>query len=455
METKHLTILLITVLLAQAFPMDVLGLDEVDSNFLKYEVGEVFVGELRHVIQIINPWQNAATGKLVVPLVNNRTSYHYTVLYNFSAEGGRFSSSRFLNDSFRNVYLCWENVEIPPRKNFTIELDYFVISFSVRYMVNPSLVGSYDVNSELYRRYIEPEKLIQSDNPEIVRTAQTIVGDEENPHKKAVLIYAFVTKHLKYEVQSEEKGALWALENRKGDCSEYSYLFVALCRAVGIPARVQAGFAFHYVNEVIENGHMWAEYYLENYGWIPADATWKMFDQIDYRHVSSIQSIPEVMPYANFHFESAGGRRLEDKQRIQLKRVSTSKFSDSQFAEKIMAAIQMVKQAEFGASIGKILGVKFLFPSEIDNVEHKILECKVYIQNAVDAWSESSQIATGNAAEAIKIAEEAYKHYWMLIAKVFTLYFIIALVLIAISLALSRRSSRKLVPSISHIASLS
>lgn len=451
MKTKQLAILLATLLVAFAvlsiptFQQKDLEIDETNPTLLRYEVKEVFVGELKHVIQIKNPWLGTATGKLVVPLVKNQTTRHYAVLYNFSAVGGWFNGPRFLSDSFGNVYLCWESVQIPPTRSFTVELDYYVLSFDVQYIVNSSLVSFYDADSEAYRLYTQPEELIQSNNPEIVRTAQAIVGNEENPHRKALLIYNFVIKHLRYEVQNEEKGALWALENRKGDCSEYSYLFVALCRAVGIPARVQAGFAFHYVNEVIEDGHMWAEYYLEGYGWIPVDAAWKMFGQIDYRHLSSIQSVPEAMPYANFYFESAGdGRRLEDKQTVQLKRVSASKFGDSQFAEKIMMAVQKMKQAEFGTSTGKILGAKLLFLSEIEDIEHKISECKVYIQNAVDAWIGSSQIAIGNAAEAIRIAEESSKMVWMLIAKVFALYLIVALILVATALALSRRSSKSL-----------
>jgi len=37
--------------------------------------------------------------------------------------------------------------------------------------------------------------------------------------------------------QSDPHGALYALENKKGDCTEFMYLFTALCRANRIPAR--------------------------------------------------------------------------------------------------------------------------------------------------------------------------------------------------------------------------
>lgn len=450
MKPKHLVaplttlLMLYIVLLASTLPMVCLGVNMADSDFLKYEVREVFVGELKHTIQIINQWQSATTGgKLIVPLVKNQTSRHYAILYNFSARGGQFNGPVFLNDSFGNMYICWEGIEIPPTTNFTVELSYFVLSFSVKYPVNSSLVNDYNRGSELYRLYTQPEELIQSDNPEIVETARNVIGEEKNPYKIALLIYNFVTKHLKYEIQDKERGALWALKNGMGDCSEYSYLFVALCRAAGIPARAQVGFAFHYADAVIEDGHMWAEYYLENYGWIPVDATWKMFSHMDYRHISSIQSMPEVIPYANYFFNTSGGKQPKDKQAIQFRRESTSRFSDSQFTEKIAAAAKNARQAEFGVFLGKILGTKILFPSEVEDVERKILENKICIQNAVDSWEQNLTIATYNAARASEGAEDTLKDAWMLIAKVFTLYIAIALVLVIASLTLSKHSSQR------------
>lgn len=437
-------LMLCMILLALTFPDAWLSVDEANSNFLKYDVSEVFVGELKHTIQIINPWQNVvAGGKLVVPLLKNQTGRHYVVLQNFSAKGDQFSGPTYLSDGFGNVYFCWEGITIFPGNNFTVELDYLVLSFSVKYPVDANLAGDYDVNSKVYRLYTQPEELIQSDNPKIAETAQKVVGKEKNPHERALLIYNFVTKHLEYEIQDRERGALWALENGKGDCSEYSYLFVALCRAVGIPARIQAGFAFHHDNEVLEDGHMWAEYYLENYGWIPVDAAWGMFSSIDHKHLSSIQSVPEVMSYANFLFGGAGSKPLENKQTIWLRRVSTIRFSDSQFADKIMAAVQKTRLAEFTIFLGRFLGVKFTLPSEVKNVEQKILTNKICIQMAVDSWGEKPTVAVYNAVRALEGAEDALKDAWMLTAKVFTLYIAMALLLVLIFLALLKRVSKK------------
>ena len=63
------------------------------------------------------------------------------------------------------------------------------------------------------------------------------------------------------------------LKRGTGSCSEYSFSYIALCRAAGIPAR--------YVGSLVVRGddasyddvfHRWNEIYLANYGWVPVDA---------------------------------------------------------------------------------------------------------------------------------------------------------------------------------------
>ncbi|MGB9684585.1 MAG: hypothetical protein C0193_01525 [Candidatus Bathyarchaeota archaeon] len=414
-----------------------------DSGVLKYEVKNIFVGELKHTIQITNPTNNRIAGKLVVPLVKNDTARHYAILCNITAIGSAFNERLFLNDSSGNVYVCWDGIILQPRGTFIVELEYYVLAFSINYLVNSSLVEGYDTNSELYLKYTQPEKLIESDNKKIVEVARNITNGESDPHKMALLIYSFVTKHLKYEIQDAEMGALWALENGVGDCSEHSYLFVALCRAVGIPARIQAGFAFHHVGEVIEDGHMWAEYYLENYGWIPVDATWQLFDSIDYTHLSSIQSIPEATPYANYVFNNTVGMQPKDKQNVRFKPISPTEFSDNQFAEKIVTAVQKTRQAELGVFLGKIFGTNLIFSSETQRLVQEILESKIHIQNAANCWEESPKIAQSNVAYALERAERALKDAWMLIVKTFALYMGIPLALVLISLIFLRNRFRK------------
>ena len=68
------------------------------------------------------------------------------------------------------------------------------------------------------------------------------------------------------------------LRTRVGDCNEHTVLYVAMARAIGIPARINAGLvfvrgAFYY--------HAWPEVYIdEGQGrgeWLPVDPTFNQF----------------------------------------------------------------------------------------------------------------------------------------------------------------------------------
>jgi len=62
------------------------------------------------------------------------------------------------------------------------------------------------------------------------------------------------------------------LQRGSGSCSEYAFVYIAMCRAAGLPAR--------YVGSVVTRGedacfdfvyHRWVEVYLPGTGWIPVD----------------------------------------------------------------------------------------------------------------------------------------------------------------------------------------
>ena len=257
-----------------------------ESDWLKYEVTDAFLGKLQHKITISNPTDNPiADLDLVVPLIRNETARHVILSTNISSSVGQATVK---TDASGNEYAQWTQVAIASKENLTVEIDYLELSFSTRYQIDKSSVSSYDTNSDLYRKFTKPEPLIESDSLEITNEARNLTVGLSNPVDMASQIYNYVVKQLHYVEQKEEGGALWALNSSIGDCSEYSYLFVALCRAVGIPARVDAGFAFYPNCQIVQDGHMWAEYYLENYSWVPVDATWQTFNSLDYRHFDQV-----------------------------------------------------------------------------------------------------------------------------------------------------------------------
>jgi hypothetical protein len=401
-------------------PLQAAVLNE-DSVFLKYEVTSVFTGSVKHLIQIRNLAKIAISGgRLFVPLLKNETSRHLILISSISST----QKHEVLIDDFGNLYAVWDNLKINREQSFTVEISYDVTSFGIHYWINLNLVGDYNKSSSLYLAYTQPETLIESSSQEINSIVQSIVGNESNIHEKIYKIYDFVVKYLKYQAQEEEKGALWALKNGVGDCSEYSYLFVALCRAAGIPARVQAGFAFHSEKEVVEDGHMWAEYYLENYGWIPVDAAWRLFDTMDYLHFSSLRSISTVIPYSNFFFNYTSGPREEfvsEKQWVSIKSLPKTSLGNS-FVEDAADIVAKIAKAKNVLFLGKVLGASKIFPSEVSEAERVLEESMILLQNAIESLEENLQKALLNAADAAKNADKALHIGWVIIIRLLAIF---------------------------------
>jgi transglutaminase-like putative cysteine protease len=117
--------------------------------------------------------------------------------------------------------------------------------------------------------FIQHEPFIRKNHARIHEIAETIRGQTEIDIVKN--IYDFVTDRLQYAPRTDELGAVKALAAKRGDSVEYADLFVALCRAKNIPARVIKG----YITKFDDSPeHAWAEVYLTELGWVPFDLTY-------------------------------------------------------------------------------------------------------------------------------------------------------------------------------------
>ena len=76
-----------------------------------------------------------------------------------------------------------------------------------------------------------------------------------------------------------------ALRIKKGVCRQFSRLFVALCRASGIPARYVKGYVVKEDKSI--SGHAWAEFLDENQNWNIVEPQGTIFDRypITYFHL--------------------------------------------------------------------------------------------------------------------------------------------------------------------------
>ncbi|MCH7996089.1 MAG: transglutaminase domain-containing protein [Planctomycetes bacterium] len=157
-----------------------------------------------------------------------------------------------------------------PRETRSLAVTYRVTRKEIR--TDAKVLASrryepYDEGSGLYRRYTRSEKLIETDAAEIKMLAETLKAQTEGPYHFARAAYDYVVEHTEYISPSPSHGARECLAKGRADCGSYTALFVALCRAGGVPARTVAG--CWAIGQ--DQWHCWAEFLLPGVGWVPVD----------------------------------------------------------------------------------------------------------------------------------------------------------------------------------------
>ena len=168
----------------------------------------------------------------------------------YDADGNRYAEFIFTN----------------PDKDIKIQIR--VKAQLIRY----DLVTAYAIHKkhveDVSQKYLASEKYLEKDNPAIMEVCKKIIT---GPSEIATVenIHDYVLNKMEHGgYQSQDLGAVHALKAGKGDCSEYVDLFVTLCRAKNIPARIAEGYC---TKSAESYGHVWAEVYVKPYGWIPFD----------------------------------------------------------------------------------------------------------------------------------------------------------------------------------------
>jgi len=157
--------------------------------------------------------------------------------------------------------------------------------------------GDMDLFSEIvgYKQdWVSPSYYIDSDNEDIVLKANELTKGLSLNLEKAKAIQQFVINHVKMNIYKDafldKASKTYKLEF--GTCMNFSRLYVALCRAVKIPARTIWGVVYGYNNDnIYDYHHQWAE---ESGYWHPCDFNYTTsFDLNDIRYLDLIYSAEE------------------------------------------------------------------------------------------------------------------------------------------------------------------
>jgi hypothetical protein len=121
--------------------------------------------------------------------------------------------------------------------------------------------------------YLQSNYFINSDDERVREHAQSAVGEETDPWRKALLIERWVRRHMKVTNDEAMATADYVARHLEGDCTEHAMLAAAMCRAEGIPSRTAVGLVYAETRRgPVMAFHMWSEVWVRGQ-WIPIDAT--------------------------------------------------------------------------------------------------------------------------------------------------------------------------------------
>jgi transglutaminase-like putative cysteine protease len=119
--------------------------------------------------------------------------------------------------------------------------------------------------------------------------ATKVTQGKTQPLDKARALYDYVFTTMRYDKTGTGWGhgdVLYACGAKKGNCTDFHSLFIAMARSQGIPARFEIGFPLppdkH--SAEIAGYHCWSDFWIDRKGWIPVDISeaWKHPEKRDY-----------------------------------------------------------------------------------------------------------------------------------------------------------------------------
>ena len=190
--------------------------------------------------------------------------------------------SKYDND----MYVA-ETTSALPELHFDIEYD---VVRHERVGLNRAshVMGASVINTNELRRDLQPDALVPTTGLPADLAAKVTAG-KSDPLDKARAIYDYVFTTMKYDKTGTGWGhgdVLYACDAKKGNCTDFHSLFIAMARSQGIPARFEIGFPLPADKHAVEIAgyHCWSDFYVKGMGWIPVDISeaWKHPEKRDY-----------------------------------------------------------------------------------------------------------------------------------------------------------------------------
>lgn len=181
--------------------------------------------------------------------------------------------TEFLVDNWGQEVAHYVITNMPGKSTLEISWTVRLEISDVSFQIDPA-IDLNDIPADIVQTYTADDEKYVLTNPVVQQAAIEAIGEQTTLYGMVVSIYDYVIDHLYYLKEAGWDDAATVLTKGSGSCSEYSFVFSALCRANGIPTRLvggsrNRGAGGDYVDTVF---HRAVEVYLPGYGWVPVDA---------------------------------------------------------------------------------------------------------------------------------------------------------------------------------------
>jgi transglutaminase-like putative cysteine protease len=190
--------------------------------------------------------------------VSNSTLSSYPIAFKPQVGVEPVFGNRFAYFEFKNP----EGAQI-------VKHEFKIKVWELRWHVEPAKVQTVKDWPAGFDRFLRTDQTVVVD-ARIQKLAMNIVPERRGPVSDLAAVMKWVNETMTYDhgQASLKASAEWALENKRGHCSDYHGLCAAVGRALGYPARVTYG-----INPFPKNSpsHCKLEVFLPPYGWVSFD----------------------------------------------------------------------------------------------------------------------------------------------------------------------------------------
>jgi transglutaminase-like putative cysteine protease len=179
-------------------------------------------------------------------------------------------------DGNRLVYF---STTAPPSGSIPITIRFKVRRIEESADIEKAQANTPEPTGGVFTSYLGPDRLVPIDGQ--IKLVSSEAGDQRgSAYEQAWAIYNYVIANMSYDKSGTGWGrgdAIYACNIKKGNCTDFHSLFIAIARSRGIPARFTIGFPLGAPSAgKISGYHCWAEFYAGGQ-WVPLDASeaWK------------------------------------------------------------------------------------------------------------------------------------------------------------------------------------